>query len=133
MTDLQPQQQLQLYHLQGKSKKRPQNFFEYFSASYKSRVKVYLTFLITLFMQITKMTLTQFLGNFQAKIFKKYQPSGEGGSRTPPAKSTMAARGPQNGRWGLKRCLPYIFERFYLLSINKFFHPRTPMRIGRTK
>ena len=36
-------------------------------------------------MQITKMTLTQFLGNFQAKIFKKYQPSGKGGSRSPPA------------------------------------------------
>ena len=24
----------------------------------------------------------------------------------PPVKSKMAARGPQNGRWGLERCLP---------------------------
>ena len=30
----------------------------------------------------------------------------------PPAKSKMAARGPQNGQWGLERCLPLGF--FYL-------------------
>ena len=32
----------------------------------------------------------------------------------------MAARGPQNDRWGLERCLPHQ------LSLNKFFDPRTP-------
>ena len=32
---------------------------------------------------------------------KKYQPKGKGGTRSPPAKSNMAARGPQNGQWGL--------------------------------
>ena len=39
----------------------------------------------------------------------KFQPSGEGGTRLPPAtpaKSKMAARGPQNGRRGLERYLP---------------------------
>ena len=37
----------------------------------------------------------------------KYQPSGAGGTPSPPAtpaKSKMAARGPQNGRRGLERC-----------------------------
>ena len=57
---------------------------------------------------------------------KKYQPSGEGGTRSapatlhrrtactaaPPAKSKMAARGPQNGRGGLERCLPLGFWAF---------------------
>ena len=30
----------------------------------------------------------------------------------PPAKSNMAARGPQNGRRGLERCLPLGFWAF---------------------
>ena len=37
---------------------------------------------------------------------KKYQPSGAGGTRSPPAtpaKSKMAASGPQKGRRGLER------------------------------
>ena len=46
--------------------------------------------------------------------FLKYQPSGTGGTLTacnaaPPGKSKMAARGPQNGRRGLERCLPLGF------------------------
>ena len=57
----------------------------------------------------------------EQKKYNKYQPSGEGGTRsppatphrlqrhptcntTPPAKSKMAARGPQNGRRGLGVC-----------------------------
>ena len=35
-------------------------------------------------------------------IKPKYQPSGEGGARSPPAKSKMAARGAQNGRQGVE-------------------------------
>ena len=43
----------------------------------------------------------------------------------PPAKSKMAARGPQNGRRGL------VFGRSRQLSPNKFFDPSTPsMRKG---
>ena len=33
----------------------------------------------------------------------EYQPSGAGGTRSPPAKSKMAARWPKNGRRGLER------------------------------
>ena len=46
------------------------------------------------------------------KKLNEYQPSGEGGTRSPPAtpaKSKMVARGPQNGRGGLERCLPLDF------------------------
>ena len=46
---------------------------------------------------------------FRFKLNTKYQPSGAGGPHSPPAKSKMAARGPQNGRWGLERCLPLGF------------------------
>ena len=35
-------------------------------------------------------------------IVQKYQPSGAGGTRSPPAKPKMAARGPKNGRRGLE-------------------------------
>jgi len=42
----------------------------------------------------------------------KYQPSGAGGTRSPPAKSKMAASGPQNGRRGLERCPPLGFGAF---------------------
>ena len=56
----------------------------------------------------------------------KYQPSGEGGARSPPARLKMAARGPQNGRRGLEKCLPLGFGRFKQLSLNKFFDPSTP-------
>ena len=38
-----------------------------------------------------------------------------------PAKSKMAARGPQNGLRGLESCLPLDF-----CSLNKFFDPSTP-------
>ena len=44
----------------------------------------------------------------QRRSGKKYQPSGEGGA-APPTKSKMAARGPQNGRGVLERCLPLGF------------------------
>ena len=43
---------------------------------------------------------------------EKYQSSGGGGARLPPAKSNMAARGPQNGGHGLERCLPLDFWAF---------------------
>ena len=44
----------------------------------------------------------------------------------------MTARGPQNGRGGLERCLPLVFGRSKQLSLNKFFDPSTPsMRKGR--
>ena len=49
------------------------------------------------------------------KNMEKYQPSREGSTRSPPAtpaKSKMAARGPQNGRRGLERCLPLGFWAF---------------------
>ena len=47
----------------------------------------------------------------------EYQPSAKGALLTacnaaPPAKSKMAARGPQNGRGGLQRCLPLGFWAF---------------------
>ena len=43
----------------------------------------------------------------------------------PPAKSKMAARGPQNYRV-LKGGYPYIFGCSHQLSLNKFFDPSTP-------
>ena len=55
-------------------------------------------------------------------LFLKYQPSGEGGTHSPPAtpaKSNMAARGPQNGRWDLERCLP-VFWRSDQFSLKSF-------------
>ena len=39
----------------------------------------------------------------------KYKPSGEGSTRSPPAKSEMAAKGGQNGRQSLEKCLPSSF------------------------
>ena len=53
--------------------------------------------------------------DYAVKIVFKYQPSGEGGTRSPPArpaKSKMAARGPQNGERGLERCLLLGFWAF---------------------
>ena len=47
-----------------------------------------------------------------AKQFCKYQPSSAGDTRSPPAKSKMAASGPQNGRRDLERCLPLGFWAF---------------------
>ena len=44
----------------------------------------------------------------------------------PPAKSKMAIRGPQNGRWGLERGLTLGYWAFESLSLNKFFDPSTP-------
>ena len=38
----------------------------------------------------------------------------------------MAARGPQNGQWGLERGLPLGFGRSRQLSLNKFFDRSTP-------
>ena len=47
---------------------------------------------------------------------QKYQSSSVGGgTHSPsaqPVKSKMAAGGPQNGRWGLERCLPLGFWAF---------------------
>ena len=40
----------------------------------------------------------------------------------------MAARGPQNGRGGLERCLPLGFWRSKQLLLNKFFDPSTPSK-----
>ena len=56
----------------------------------------------------------------------KYQPSGEGGTRSPPAKSKLAARGPKmvDGVW--KGVYPYVFGHSKQLSLNKFFDPSTP-------
>ena len=52
----------------------------------------------------------------------------------PTAKSKMVARGPQNGRGGLERCLPLDFGHSKQLSLNKFFDPSTPsMRKGRDR
>ena len=42
------------------------------------------------------------------QVLRKYQPS----NAAPPAKSKMAARGPQNGRAGLERCLHLGFWAF---------------------
>ena len=45
--------------------------------------------------------------DFSETSRRKYQPSGEGGTRSPPATpatSKMADRGPQNGQRGLERC-----------------------------
>ena len=36
-------------------------------------------------------------------LLTEYQPSSKGGTRSPPAKSKMATRGPQNYRWGLEK------------------------------
>ena len=62
---------------------------------------------------------------FHFHTLSRYQPSGEGGTRSPPAmpaKSKMAAWGPKNGRRGLERFL------------NTFFDPSTPsMRKGRDR
>ena len=46
-------------------------YFVNFSAAYESRIKVLHIFQQPLLMQITKMTLAQFLDNFWAKIFNK--------------------------------------------------------------
>ena len=58
-----------------------------------------------------------------------YQPSGVGGTHSltsMPVKSKMTARGPQNGRWSLERCLT---PRFLGPPVN---FPSTPsMRKGR--
>ena len=44
----------------------------------------------------------------------------------------MAARGPQNGGWGLERGVPLGFGRSQQLLLNKFFDSTTPsMRKGR--
>ena len=53
----------------------------------------------------------------KTKKEEEYQPSSEGDSLTAcnaawPAKSKMAARGPQNGRRGLEWCLPLGFWAF---------------------
>ena len=48
-----------------------------------------------------------------------HQPSGKGGTRSPPAKSKVAASGPQNG-------LPLGFWHSKQLSLNKFFNLSTP-------
>ena len=44
--------------------------------------------------------------NFTNKKDVEYQPSDEGGTRSLPVKSKMAARGPQNGGRGLERFYP---------------------------
>ena len=50
----------------------------------------------------------------------------------PPAKSKMAARGPQNGRRGLEMGPTLGYWPFEQLSLNKFFDPSTPsIRKGR--
>ena len=59
------------------------------------------------------------------KILIWYQPCGTGGTRSPPTKSKMVARGPQNGRQDLERCLPIDFGRFHQLLLNNFFDPHT--------
>ena len=66
-------------------------------------------------------------------IKQEYQSSGEGGTRSPPAKSKKAARGLQNGRQGLEMCLSLgflgILSNFHKIN---FFDPSTPsMRKGR--
>ena len=49
----------------------------------------------------------------------------------PPAKSKMAARGPQNGRRGLERGPTLGYWPFRATFANKFFDPSTPsMRKG---
>ena len=45
---------------------------------------------------------------------------------TPPAKSKMATRVPQNGRRDLERCLLLVLGHFTQLSLNKVFDPSTP-------
>ena len=55
-------------------------------------------------------------------IFLKYQPSSTGGTRSPPAKSKMDARGPQNGHRVWKGVYPYF-------SLNKFFDPSTMRKV----
>ena len=65
----------------------------------------------------------------------KYQPSGAGGTRSPPAIpaiSRMAARGLQSGQRGLERCVPPDCRHSRQFSLNKFFDASTPsMRKGR--
>ena len=52
----------------------------------------------------------------------------------PPAKSKMAARGPQNGRRGLESGLPPRFLALPSTFANKFSDPSTPsMRKGRDR
>ena len=85
--------------------------------SSRTHISVFLTRALTL-------TSTQQLGigfcsllciftfNTIMLLSTKYQPSSEGGNRSPPvmpAKSKIASRGPQNCRWGLERCLPIGF------------------------
>ena len=51
-------------------------------------------------------TVVEMYAHFEmSRMWLKYQPSGTVGTRSPHAKSKMGARGPQNGRWGLERCL----------------------------
>ena len=40
---------------------------------------------------------------------------------TPPAKIKMAARGPQNGQWGMERCLPLCFCALPLTFAKQVF------------
>ena len=44
----------------------------------------------------------------------------------PPAKSKMAAKGPQNGRQGLQRSPTLGIGHSEQLSLNRFFDPSTP-------
>ena len=62
----------------------------------------------------------------------EYQPSGEGGTCSPPGKSKMAARGPKMADWVWKVVYPSDFGRSEQLLLNMFFDPSTPsMRKGR--
>ena len=56
----------------------------------------------------------------------KYQPSGAGGTRSPPATPHRLPVGPKmaDGVW--KGVYPYVFGHFKQLSLNKFFDPSTP-------
>ena len=54
----------------------------------------------------------------------KYQPSGASNTRSllaTTAKSKITARGSQNGRRGLERCVPQGFWAFLQHSLSKFF------------
>ena len=66
---------------------------------------------------------------YLAELFRQiaFQSSGTGGTRLVPAKSKMAARGPQNGRRGPERGLTlgyfakYVFDGWLVKILRKRF------------
>merc|ERR1711954_186458 len=59
-------------------------------------------------------------------LHNKYQPSGAGGTRSPPATPHRVPVGPKmaDGVW--KGVYPWVLGRSRQLSLNKFFDPSTP-------